>query len=61
MELVELSGSESYDAICPKCGLVYSDSKGIWVHCDCWFDLKCTNIKKKAIPNFYYCENCVDS
>ena len=54
--------SDSSDAVCPKCGLVYSDSGGLWVSCDgCkqWFDLKCTSIKRRNIPDVYYCENCI--
>ncbi len=56
------SSSESQDTICPKCGLVYADSGGLWVCCDgCnqWFDVKCTNIKRRNVPEFYYCEDCV--
>ena len=69
LSLIQLSdnddSSESEeDTVCPKCGRMYSDSGGLWVCCDgCnqWFHLKCTNIKKRNIPDFYYCENCVDS
>ena len=61
---MHLSGDDdsSEDAVCPKCGLVYADSGGLWVCCDgCseWYDIKCTNIKKRKVPEFYYCENCV--
>ena len=38
-----ISSSEESDAVCPKCGLVYSDSGGLWVCCDLcneWFDIK---------------------
>ena len=58
------SSESEEDTVCPKCGRMYSDSGGLWVCCDgCnqWFHLKCTNIKKRNIPDFYYCENCVDS
>ena len=43
----ESSSEAESDTVCPKCGLVYSDSGGLWVCCDrCnqWFDVKCTNI-----------------
>lgn len=58
------SSESEEDTVCPKCGRMYSDSGGLWVCCDgCnqWFHLRCTNIKKRNIPDFYYCENCVDS
>ena len=54
--------SEAENTICPKCGLVYADSQGLWICCDgCnqWFDIECTNIKKRKVPELYYCEDCV--
>ena len=54
--------SDSEDAVCPKCGITYSNAGGLWVQCDgCgrWFDLKCTNIKKRKVPEVYLCENCL--
>ena len=62
MQLSSVESSEEDDTVCPKCGLVYADIGGLWVCCDgCdrWFDLKCTNIKKKKVPEFYYCDDCV--
>ncbi len=56
------SSEEEDDAVCPKCGLVYADIGGLWVCCDgCdrWYDVKCTNIKKKKVPELYYCDDCV--
>lgn len=60
----EASEAES-DAICPKCGLVYSEGDGgTWVCCDScsnWFDFKCTGLKnKRNIPDLYYCDDCDD-
>ena len=55
------NSSEAEDTVCPKCGLVFADSGGLWVCCDgCnqWFDIKCTNIKRRRVPEFYYCEDC---
>lgn len=56
------SSEAESDTVCPKCGLVYSDSGGLWVCCDrCnrWFDVKCSGIKRRNVPEFYYCEDCV--
>ena len=66
---IQLSDNDDYseseeDTVCPKCGHMYSDSRVLWVCCNgCnqWFYLKCTNIKMRNIPDFSYCENCVDS
>ena len=60
---LELSSAsaESDDAICPKCGVSYADRGGLWVCCDgCdrWFNIEYTNIRKKKIPDVYYCEDC---
>lgn len=41
--------SEAEDTICPKCGLVYSDSTDLWVCCDgCnqWFEFKCSSLRR---------------
>ena len=55
--------SREEDTCCPKCGLVYADSDGVlWVCCDScelWYDLKCTGIRKKTIPDLFYCDKCV--
>ena len=56
------SEGESDNAICPKCGVAYTDSEGLWVCCDgCdrWFNLECTTIKKKKLPDVYVCEECI--
>ena len=49
-------------AVCPMCGLVNTDSGGLWIGCDGyneWFDFKCTNIKsKKHVPDILFCEKC---
>ena len=57
---LELSSAsaELDDAICQKCGVSYADRGGLWVCCDgCdrWFNIECTNIRKKKIPDVYYC------
>ena len=58
---LELSSSKS-DAICPTCGLSYSETGGLWVCCDScnqWYNIECTNIYiKKKIPISYYCQEC---
>lgn len=56
------SESES-DAVCPKCGVVYStDRRGRWVCCDgcgVWYHVKCTSLKgKKRLPDDFFCEEC---
>ena len=56
-----LSGDESDDAACPKCGLLYStDNDNLWVCCDkceLWYDFKCTKLRsKKHIPATYVCK-----
>ena len=53
--------AESDDAVCPKCGASYADIGGLWVCCDgCnqWFNVECTNIRGKRIPDTFYCEDC---
>ena len=53
------SEGESDNAICPKCGVAYTDSEGLWVCCDgCdrWFNVECTTIKRKKLPDVYVCE-----
>ena len=55
------SEGESDNAICPKCGVAYTDSEGLWVCCDgCdrWFKVECTTIKNKKLPDVYVCEEC---
>ena len=48
---LELSSNDESDAVCPKCGGVYSDDDGIWICCDgCnsnWYDIRCTNIRSQ--------------
>ena len=42
--------------VCPKWAENYEDSTDIWVFCDkcdTWYNLKCTNIKKKRIQNHF--------
>ena len=62
---IDLSSNESdkSNAICPKCGLLYSADDGMWITCDgCqnWFNLSCTNIhNSRKLPDVFYCENCV--
>ena len=67
MMLLEEDGelSDSDDAACPKCGLVYADDDdedSLWVCCDTcnrWFDLQCTNIQnKRRVPNTFICKYC---
>ena len=63
---MQISDEESSDddAVCPKCGLMYSADNGVWIccdGCDSWYDLKCTNIRsRRNVPDIFYCENCVD-
>jgi len=38
--------------------LHYGNSGGLWVRCDGfnqWFNIKCTNIKRRKVLEFYYC------
>ena len=63
--LVELalSGDESDDVACPKCGLLYStDKDNLWDCCDkcsSWYDFKCRKLRsKKRIPATYVCDLC---
>lgn len=63
MQLSDSSSAES-DAVCPKCGSLYSAGGGaLWICCDrcgSWFDLKCTNTRsERNIPDIYYCDKCV--
>lgn len=53
----ESGGSETdeSDAVCPKCGVLYStDRKNKWVGCDgcgAWYHVKCTHLKgKRKLP-----------
>ena len=49
------------NAICHKCGAAYFEGGGLWVCCDgCdrWFNVECTIIKKKKVPETYFCEEC---
>ena len=54
---------EEDEAVCPKCGMLYSADSGLWVccdNCDRWYNLKCTNIKsKRTVPEVYICDACV--
>ena len=64
-EFVELqlstSEGESDFAICPKCGVAYTDSEGLCVAdgFDRWFYVECTAIKKKKLSDVYFCEECI--
>ena len=63
LQLSSASEAESDNAICPKCGAAYAESQGLWVCCDgCdrWFDVECTTIKKKKLPEVYFCEDCTN-
>ena len=63
VNLHEEEESRKEDTCCPKCGLIYADSDGVlWACCDSfelWYDLKCTAIRKKTIPDLVYCNKCV--
>ena len=42
--------------------IAYTDSEGLCVCCDgCdrWFNVECTTIKKKKLPDVYFCEECI--
>lgn len=64
---LSISSSESDkdedEAICPKCGMLYSSDSGLWVGCDScdqWNDLKCTNIKsKRTVSDVYIRDACL--
>ena len=60
--LDDMTLSVEDEAICPKCGALYSADGGLWIccdECDKWYDLKCTGIKSnKAVPNIYICDIC---
>ena len=54
------SEGESDNAICPKCGVAYTDSEGLWVCCDgCdrWFNVECTTIKIRNYQMFTFVKN----
>ena len=41
--------------------IAYTDSEGLcvcWDGCDRWFNVECTTIKKKYLPDVYFCEEC---
>ena len=63
MQISDEESSEDDDAVCPKCGLMYSADSEVWICCDgCdrGYDLKCTNIRgRRNIPDTFYCENCL--
>ena len=55
------SSNEEDTAVCPLCGLVYPDTSGLWIgcdRCDSWFDIKCTDVDEKCIPDVYFCPQC---
>lgn len=61
--LFELSLESDDDAVCPKCGLLYSaDEDNLWVCCDkcsLWYDFKCTKLKsQRHLPASYVCDSC---
>ena len=42
--------------------IAYTDSEGLCVccvGCDRWFNVECTTIKKKKLPDVYFCEDCI--
>ena len=42
--------------------IAYTDSEGLCVFCDgCdrWFNVECTTIKNKKLPDVYFCEECI--
>ena len=42
--------------------IAYTDSEGLCVccvGCDRWFNVECTTIKKKKLPDVYFCEECI--
>ena len=47
------SEGESDNAICPKCGVAYTDSEGLCVAMGVTGG--CTAIKKKKLPDVYFC------
>ena len=58
-----LDGNDSDDAVCPKCGLLYSaDEENLWVYCDkcsSWYDFKCTELRsERYLPPTYICDSC---
>ena len=62
LEHLNLGSSDEEDtAVCPLCGLVYPDTSGLWIgcdRCDSWFDIKCTDVDEKCIPDVYFCPQC---
>ena len=61
LQLSSASEAESDNVICPKCGVGYTDSEGLWVCCDgCdrWYNMECTTIPPKKVPDVYFCEDC---
>ena len=62
---MQISDEESSDddAVCPKCGLMYSADSAVWIccdGCDSWYDLECTNIQsRRNSRDTFYWENCV--
>ena len=55
------SGDESSEAECPNCGLAYGEDDSVWIQCDScglWWDLKCTEIDDKNIPDIFICKKC---
>ena len=61
--LFELSLESDDDAVCPKCGLLYSaDEDNLWVCCDkcsLWYDFKCAKLKsQRHLPASYVCDSC---
>lgn len=46
----ESEGSEGSTCQFPVCGLVYGEEDTLWIcfdGCDCWYDLKCTSLRKR--------------
>ena len=42
--------------------IAYTDSEGLCVCCDGWdrwFNVECTTITKKKLPDVYFCEECI--
>ena len=59
---VHFDESEAEDTLCPKCGMIYGDdSNELWICCDgcnVWFNIQCTNVSEKRIPETFFCEQC---
>ena len=63
LSALTLDEDESDDAVCPKCGLLYSaGEENLWVCCDkcfSWYDFKCTKLRsKRRLPDSYICDSC---